>query len=211
MRYADGYLNRWFLDPLYGRHYPADMVAAYRERGYLPNGLDFVQDGDLDAIAVQTDFLGINYYMRGIVRDEEAADNLSPTVIKRDEITEMGWEVYAPGLYDILNRLHFDYQPRKMYITENGASYSDGPGENGRIADTRRLDYLRDHFTAAHKAIANDVPLAGYFVWSFMDNFEWAHGFSQRFGIIWVDYETQERLPKDSALWYREVIAQNGF
>jgi beta-glucosidase len=114
-------------------------------------------------------------------------------------------------LYDILNRLHFDYQPPQIYITENGASYSDGPDGNGRIADTRRLQFLRDHFTAAQRAMQNGVPLAGYFVWSFMDNFEWAHGYSQRFGIIWVDYETQERLLKDSALWYKAVIAQNGF
>jgi beta-glucosidase len=123
----------------------------------------------------------------------------------------MGWEVYAPSLSDMLNRLHFDYQVPKIYITENGASYSDGPDGNGRIADTRRLQYLRDHFTAAHQAMQNGVPLAGYFVWSFMDNFEWAYGYSQRFGIVWVDYETQERLLKDSALWYKEVIAQNGF
>lgn len=210
-RYGDGYLNRWFLDPLYGRHYPADMVQAYRDQGHLPNGLDFVQEGDLNAIAVKTDFLGINYYMRGIARDEAVEDNEPPTVIKQDDITEMGWEVYAPGLSDMLNRLHFDYQLPKIYITENGASYSDGPDGNGRVADSRRRQYLRDHFTAAHQAMQNGVPLAGYFVWSFMDNFEWAYGYSQRFGIVWVDYETQERLPKDSALWYKEVIAQNGF
>jgi beta-glucosidase len=210
-RYGDGYMNRWFLDPLYGRHYPADMVQTYRDQGHLPNGLDFVQEGDLDDIAVHTDFLGINYYMRGIARDEEAEDNLPPTVFKRDDITEMGWEVYAPSLSDMLNRLHFDYRVPKIYITENGASYSDGPDGNGRIADSRRLQYLHDHFTAAHQAMQNGVPLAGYFVWSFMDNFEWAYGYSQRFGIVWVDYETQERLLKDSALWYKEVIAQNGF
>ncbi|MCB9422890.1 MAG: beta-glucosidase [Ardenticatenaceae bacterium] len=211
MRYHDGFFNRWFLDPLYGRHYPADMVAAYQAQGYLPNGLDFVRNGDLEAIAVHTDFLGINYYSRSINRDEVAADNLPPTVVKRDDVTEMGWEVYAPALFDLLSRLHFDYQPPKLYITENGCSYSDGPDGNGRIADTRRLKYLRDHFTQAHKAIQNGVPLDGYFVWSLMDNFEWAHGFSQRFGIVWVDYETQERLPKDSALWYKDVIAHNGF
>ncbi len=209
-RYVDGYINRWFLDPLYGRHYPADMVQAYCDQGHLPNGLDFVQEGDLNAIAVKTNFLGVNYYMRGIARDEAVEDNEPLTVIKRDDITEMGWEVYAPGLSDMLNRLHFDYQSPKIYITENGASYSDGPDGNGRIADSRRLQYLRDHFTAAHRAMQNGVPLAGYFVWSFMDNFEWAYGYSQRFGIVWVDYETQERLLKDSALWYKEVIAQNG-
>jgi beta-glucosidase len=98
-----------------------------------------------------------------------------------------------------------------MYITENGASYSDGPDQAGRIRDERRLNYLRDHFAAAKRAIDAGVPLAGYFVWSLMDNFEWAKGYTQRFGIVWVDYPTQKRTPKDSALWYRQVIADNAF
>jgi beta-glucosidase len=122
----------------------------------------------------------------------------------------MGWEVFPEGLYNLLNRIHFDYQPPKLYITENGASYSDGPDDAGHIDDRRRLDYLRQHFTAAHRAIQNGVPLAGYFVWSMMDNFEWAKGYAQRFGIVWVDYETLERIPKASALWYKDLIARNG-
>jgi beta-glucosidase len=123
----------------------------------------------------------------------------------------MEWEVYPAGLYRLLNRLTFEYQIPKLYVTENGASYSDGPDEDGRIADRRRLHYLRDHFAAAHGAIQSGAPLAGYFVWSLLDNFEWAWGYRQRFGIVWVDYESQERLPKDSARWYRDVIADNGF
>jgi beta-glucosidase len=95
-------------------------------------------------------------------------------------------------------------------VTENGASFGDEPDENGRIADQRRLDYLHDHFQAAQRAIEAGVPLAGYFVWSLLDNFEWARGYLQRFGIVWVDYETLERTPKDSALWYKNVIARNG-
>ncbi|MEW5959686.1 MAG: GH1 family beta-glucosidase [Chloroflexota bacterium] len=213
-RHTDGHLNRWFLDPLYGRHYPADMVADYHARGYLPTaGLPFVRPGDLEAIAVKTDFLGINYYTRQVVRDETAADNWPQTVVRapESEWTEMGWEVYPAGLFDMLCRLHFDYRPPKIYITENGASYSDGPEAGGRINDQRRLDYLREHFAAAHQAIQSGAPLAGYFIWSLMDNFEWAFGFSQRFGLVWVDYPTQQRIPKASALWYRDVIAQNGF
>ncbi|MCA9927955.1 MAG: beta-glucosidase [Anaerolineales bacterium] len=209
-RYHDGYFNRWFLDPLYGRHYPADIVQAYTDKGYLPNGMDFVKEDDLAAIAAPTDFLGINYYSRAILRDETAVDNLPRTVSPVGTPTEMGWEIYADSLYDLLNRLHFEYQVPKLYITENGASYSDGSDENGRIADTRRQTFLRDHFIAAHRAIQNGVPLAGYFAWSLLDNFEWGHGYKQRFGIVWVNYETLERLPKDSALWYKEVIAQNG-
>jgi beta-glucosidase len=95
-------------------------------------------------------------------------------------------------------------------VTENGASYGTGPAANGQVADKERLAYLREHFRAAHRAIENGVPLAGYFVWSLMDNFEWGKGYTQRFGIVWVDYETQERIPKESALWYRDVIARNG-
>ena len=206
---AEGRFNRWFLDPLYGRHYPADVVAGYAAA--LPNGLDFVLPGDLDAIATPTDFLGLNYYSRRVARDEEAADNLPQEILADRPRTEMGWEEYPEGLYGLLNWLHFGYRPPKIYVTENGASFGNGPDAAGRVADTRRLNYLRDHFSAARQAMNNGVPLAGYFVWSLMDNFEWAEGYRQRFGIVWVDYETQQRIPKDSALWYRDVIAANGF
>jgi len=208
-RYADGHVNRWFVDPIYGRHYPADMVAAYRQ--HFGESFDFIQEGDFETIAAPTDFMGLNYYSRHVARDEEAEDNLPQTVFEsKENRTDIDWEVYPDGLYNILNRLTFDYQIPKIYITENGASYGDEPDENGRIKDERRLSYLKQHFSAAHRAINNGVPLAGYFVWSFMDNFEWAYGYSQRFGITWVDYETQERIFKDSALWYRDVIAANG-
>ena len=124
--------------------------------------------------------------------------------------TEMDWEVYPRGLYNLLCRLYFEYNAPKLYVTENGCSYSDGPDADGAIHDTRRLTYLRDHFIAAHRAILAGVPLAGYFVWSLMDNFEWAKGYTQRFGVVWVDYNTQQRIPKESALWVRDVIAANG-
>lgn len=207
-RWVDGWMNRWFLDPLYGRHYPADMVAAFSE--HLPHGLDFVQADDFAAAAAPTDYLGINYYTRSIARDQNAPDN-HPQVIdpSTNEHTEMGWEVYADGLFELLTRLHTDYRIPKIYITENGASYSDGPNGDGRVSDTRRLNYLRDHLMASHRAIENGVPLAGYFAWSFMDNFEWAKGITQRFGLVWVDFETLQRIPKDSAWWYKEVIAHN--
>lgn len=208
-RHSDGFGHRWFLDPLYGRHYPADMVAAFGEQ--YGETFDYIHDGDYEIIAVQTDFLGLNMYSRHVVRDEEAEDNLPQTVFESTENrTDIDWEVYPDGLYQLLNRLHFDYRAPKIYITENGASYNDAPDENGRVHDERRLTYLKGYFDAAHRAIGNGVPLVGYFVWSFMDNFEWAHGYSQRFGITWVDYDTQERILKDSALWYKQVIADNG-
>ncbi len=206
-RRMDGFVNRWFLGPLYGRRYPADMTAGYEQA--FPGSLNFIQPGDMAAIAAPTDFLGVNYYNRAVVR---AGSGLIPDQVKiaASPYTDMGWEVHPDSLYQLLNRLHYDYRPRRLYITENGASYGDAPDENGRIADTRRLDFLRGHFAAAHRAIRQGVPLAGYFVWSLMDNFEWGEGYEQRFGLVWVDFTTQERLPKDSALWYRDVIARNG-
>ncbi len=204
-RRLDGYTNRWFLDPLAGRPYPADMVEYYREQGQLPQEMDFMGD-DLPIIATPIDFVGLNYYTRLVARAGG-----EPTVPEGAPVTEMGWEVYPDGLYHVLNRLHTEYHLPKIYITENGAAYSDGPDETGRIADTRRRDYLRLHFAAAQRAIQAGAPLAGYFVWSLMDNFEWAHGFSQRFGLVWLDYRTQERIIKDSGHWYSAVIAQNGF
>ena len=209
-RQLDGHSNRWYLDPLYGRHYPADLVAEHIAAGNLPpEGLTFVQPGDLDAIAAPTDFLGVNYYTAIVLKDE--GGNQSPVSPEPDvECTEMGLPVNPDGLYRLLNRLYFEYQPGKLYITENGASYSDGPDSDGRIRDQRRLKYLREHFMAAHRAIECGVPLAGYFVWSLIDNFEWNRGYAQRFGIVWVDYQTQRRIPKDSALWYQQVIAENG-
>jgi len=215
-RKFDGFFNRWFLDPLYGRHYPADIVAEHIEAGHLPaDGMTFVKPGDLEAITARTDFLGVNYYSPVILRSEVPPESESEPLMllyhgPEYEYTDIGLMVYPDGLRHLLSRLYFEYQPGKIYITENGASYSDGPDEGGRVRDQRRLSYLRDHLVAAHRAIECGVPLAGYFVWSLMDNFEWSFGCAQRFGVVWVDYETQRRIFKDSALWYKQVVAANG-
>jgi beta-glucosidase len=208
-RLVDARFNRWFTDPIYGRGYPADAVASYSPE--LPDGFDFIEPGDMEAMAVPTDFLGVNYYTRVVIRAEGAPDNLPQTTYDDLPRTEMDWEVYPHGLYKLLNRLHFEYEPPKIYVTENGCSYSTHPDADGRVPDEQRRIYLRDHFAAAHHALQNGVPLAGYFVWSLMDNFEWAKGYQQRFGVVWVDYETQQRIPKDSALWYRDTIRHNAF
>ena len=202
----DGILNRWFLDPLSARGYPADIVQHYG------HSMDFVQAGDLEAIAVPLDFLGVNYYTRGVVRSSVVpeAENAPRTVFLNPERTEMGWEVYPEGLYEILGRLHFDHRFPALYVTENGAACPDRIGPDGQVDDPARVAYLKAHFTEAAKAIAAGVPLRGYFVWSLMDNFEWAHGYSKRFGLIYVDYRTQRRVWKTSAHWVRRVIAANG-
>jgi beta-glucosidase len=199
-------------------NYPADILADEISSGRLGDDvLQFIHKGDMRTISTRTDFLGLNYYTRNVIRSQSIPEdrNLPPTVIQPEiddtHWTEMGWEIFSEGLFHVLCRLYFGYQVPKIYITENGCSFSDGPDKNGRINDQRRIDYLRDHLTCAQLAMLAGVPLKGYFVWSLMDNFEWAHGYSQRFGLLWVDYESQERLPKDSALWYRKVISESGF
>jgi beta-glucosidase len=213
-RHYDGYMNRWFLDPLYRASYPPDMVDDYTRAGYLPGGgMPFVGPGDLRDIAVPTDFIGVNYYNRAVTRSDRIAEaNNHPRTVfiaAESEWTAIGWEVYPQGMFDVLMRVHLDYRPARIYVTENGASYPDRPDASRRVADTRRVAFLRDHLVAAWQAIEGGVPLAGYFAWSLMDNYEWDHGYSQRFGLTWVDYSTLERIPKDSALWYRGVIEQN--
>jgi beta-glucosidase len=214
MRYGAGVWTRWFLDSLFGRHYPQDLIVDAIKQGHLPaEGLaGIVQDGDLDTIAAPIDFLGLNYYFRSLARDTSIPEeqNLPQTVFqapKNDtDWTEMGWEVYPDGLFKTLTWLYLEYHPAKIYITENGASYSDSPDSDGRVHDERRVNYLRSHLAATHKAMEIGVPVAGYFVWSLLDNFEWGFGYSQRFGIVWVDLDTQQRTLKDSALWYKQVI-----
>lgn len=214
VREDDGKWFRWFADPVYGRGYPSDIVEHFTKLGALPNGMDFIQSGDMDVIATPTDFMGINYYNRNIHRSNDSNNDpqiFFPKPKTPDNWTEMDWEVYPEGLTGVLGRVYFNYQPLKIYVTENGASYSTPPDEKGNVPDELRTQYLRTHFAAAHRAIQAGVPLAGYFVWSLLDNFEWSHGYSQRFGIVYVDYQTQKRYLKDSAKWYKNVIKKNGF
>lgn len=200
-RRADGYLNRWFLDPLFGRGYPADIVAAYGEL------LDADMAGELAGWSGSLDFLGVNYYTRRILgASEDTPLRFHEAKCPGVRSTEMGWEVYPAGLREILTRVHADYQPPVLMVTENGAAFPDVVRESGEVHDDERLDYLASHLAAVADAIADGVPLSGYFVWSLMDNFEWAHGYSKRFGLYRVDYETQRRTLKASGEWYRSLI-----
>ena len=215
-RYYDGHLNRWFLDALYRGAYPQDTVADYVRAGYLSDErMGCVQSGDMAAISVPTDFLGINYYCRVLRRSDHIPekDNLPRSVFLPpvSQRTASGWEIYPQGIFEVLMRVHRQYGPAKIHVMENGASFGEGPDASGRVADSRRIEFLREHLLAAHRALARKVPLAGYFAWSLMDNFEWENGFTERFGLTWIDYTTQERILKNSALWYRRVIEDNGF
>ncbi len=202
-RIQDGFSNRWFLEPVFKGTYPEDLWAMFG--GQVPR----IEPTDLSIISRPVDFLGVNYYSRHLV----AADPQSPTGIKtlhpEGEYTQMDWEVFPQGLTDILMQVHRDYAPRAIYITENGCAYEDTLTAEGQVHDDKRTDYLRAHFAAAHAAITRGVPLKGYFVWSLMDNFEWAYGYSRRFGIVYVDFDSQERYPKDSALYCRSVAEAN--
>jgi beta-glucosidase len=196
---VDGEGNRWFLDPIFRGTYPADLL----ERNELV--APFLADGDLDAISVPLDFLGVNNYFRFVV----SATSNGPR-IERDveaEATDMGWEVYPDGLHRLLVRVTRDYEPREIYVTENGAAFGDVRVHDGRVHDPERTSYIASHVDAVARALADGAPVKGYFVWSLLDNFEWAHGYSKRFGIVFVDYPTLERVPKDSFYWYRDHIA----
>jgi beta-glucosidase len=209
-RRLDGSFNRWYLDPLFRGRYPDDAIRDRVRRGHL-SGLDlpFVHPEDLAIISAPLDFLGVNYYSRIVVRADADGEPVAVPMAPKEELTDMAWEVFPSGLHELLVRLGCEYRPEKIYITENGAAYTDAPAADGGVHDERRIEYLRRHLTAAHRAMVEGVPLAGYFVWSLLDNFEWGHGYTKRFGLYGVDFETRRRFPRDSAFWYRDVIAAN--
>ncbi|HEV2127772.1 MAG TPA: GH1 family beta-glucosidase [Thermomicrobiales bacterium] len=196
-RLKDGEQNRWFLDPVFRGGYPEDMVREYGDD--VPE----IADGDMALISRPTDFLGINYYNPTYVSADEDAPQPD------GERTEMGWLVEPEGLKDILTWMHEEYGPQEIAITENGAAYDDPAPVDDRVHDPKRIAYFHAHLLAAKEAIDAGVPLRAYFAWSLMDNFEWAEGYSKRFGIVHVDYSTQERTLKDSARWYANVIEAN--
>jgi beta-glucosidase len=202
-REAEGEQNRWFLDPLFRGEYPADVLERF-----APD-VPPVRDGDLAVIAGPLDFLGVNYYHRQVVRRTEDGGR---DVVHQPEsrYTEMGWEVSPEGLFELLVRLRDEYAPAAIHITENGAAFSDVRGHDGSVHDPERQEYLAAHVDVVRRAIAAGVPVDGYFVWSLLDNFEWAHGYSKRFGIVYVDYPTLARIPKSSFYWYRDFIAGAG-
>lgn len=196
-RLDDGLTIRWYMDALLRGSYPEDVLE------FLGNDAPQVAAGDMEAIRQPLDFLGINYYTRNI---SGTGVPLAPFGSDR-ETTDMGWEVFPGGLTELLLRLQADYRLPPLYVTENGAAYRDSLVD-GRVADAQRIHYLQRHIAAMADALEGGVDLRGYFVWSLLDNFEWADGYTKRFGIVFVDYATQRRTLKDSALWYRAFCAR---
>lgn len=204
---ADAYMNRIFLDPVFRGSYPDELAEVFGEA--WPE----IPPGDLDLIREPIDFLGINYYTRAVVR---AAPGTYPEGAEREKqerhpYTETDWEVYAPALTDVLLWVHERYGPIPLYVTENGAAFYDPPqAKRGHLDDPLRVDYFREHLRAVHSAVEHGADVRGYFAWSLLDNYEWSHGYSKRFGIVHVDFETQERTPKASARFYADVIRTHG-
>ncbi|WP_166351215.1 GH1 family beta-glucosidase [Phytoactinopolyspora limicola] len=216
-RRIDGLANRIFLDPLLRGRYPADVLDDIS----VATGLDHIHPDDLVTIAAPLAHLGVNYYSRYVVArshhdgplplshgawpgadDIQFAEPHGPT-------TDMGWAIDPAGLTETLVRLHRDYPAVPLYVTENGAAFDDIVGPDGRVDDPQRARYIEQHLGACLDAISHGAPVRGYFVWSLLDNFEWAHGYSQRFGLVHVDYTTQRRTPKTSAHWYADVIRRH--
>jgi beta-glucosidase len=186
---------RWYTDPLFKGAYPQEVLDE------LGADAPHIEPGDMAHIATPLDYLGVNYYSRHVASAGEPFDARKLGL----PVTDMGWEIYPQGLTDLLVRLHRDYPVPPLYITENGGAFKD-PLTAGQVHDADRTEYLQTHIAAVAEALRQGVPMAGYMVWSLMDNFEWSSGYAKRFGIVHVDYATQQRTLKDSALWYRKFL-----
>ncbi len=206
-RRADAYMNRQYLDPVFRGEYPPELIQMFGDAWPRLPAADF------DVIRTPIDFLGINYYTRGVMRDAPGALPLrADRVPQRQHLTtETGWEVFPEALDAVLAWVHARYGGIPLYITENGAAFYDAPHAiDGAVEDPLRVAYYRWHLRAVRQAMARGIPVRGYFAWSLLDNFEWSLGYAKRFGIVHVNFDTQERTPKSSAHFYRDVIRTRG-
>jgi beta-glucosidase len=199
----DRFKNRWFLDPIFHGAYPQSLFA---DQGVAPPP---IQAADMELIASPIDFLGVNYYSRELLSGETGTAESYRRVypVPGSSYTAMNWEVFPQGLSDLLLRLQQEYAPAALVITENGAAYEDEWSGKEYISDHERRQYLQSHIQAVGRAVEQGVPVRGYYSWSLLDNFEWAEGYSKRFGLIYVDYPTQQRIIKESGYWYRDFLA----
>ncbi len=198
---VDGYENRWFLDPLLRGGYPEDMLAWYGQQA----DLSAIRQEDFEVIRARVDFVGINYYERKLVSRGDGV-NGAQRQPPEGPLTAGGLPVRPDGLSHILNRVHSEYTNLPLYVTENGAAFNDYVDPEGGVDDIERIAFLDRHLRSVQAAILAGIDVRGYFVWSLMDNLEWADGYGRRFGIVYVDFRTQTRIPKASAEWYREFI-----
>ncbi|GHA57306.1 beta-glucosidase [Amylibacter ulvae] len=201
----DGLYNRWFISAICKGEYPADILQ-YLEPHMPKNWQD-----DMAQISQKVDWLGLNYYTRAIIKDDQSGIfPFGETVRGPLDKTSMDWEIYPAGLNYFLQRIHDDYAPNlPLYVTENGMAWHDQTIA-GKVSDQQRISYFESHIAAALKARQNGVALQGYYAWSLLDNFEWAFGYSERFGLVHVDFETQKRTPKDSWYWFQNLLSQRG-
>ena len=200
-------MNRQFLDPVFLGRYPEEMAEIY--------GTDWpvFPEADFALITEPLDFLGINYYSRGVMRSDPKELPLRASKVRQEGAlhTTLDWEVYPAALTEALVWVSTRYRPVPLYVTENGAAFEEPPETDAALLpDPLRVRYLDDHLRAAHDAIRQGVDLRGYFAWSLLDNFEWGAGYSPRFGLYHVNFDTQQRTPKASARFYAEVIASHG-
>ena len=207
-QYSDGYLNRWFIDPLVNKKYPEDMIELFKRKGIkVP---DFKAEV-MELIGQPVDFLGLNYYNDQFIKSDTDCWPLesSGVLAKGVQITDRGWPITEDGLEEMLVRLKEEYHVDKIYITENGASFNDIVTLEHTVEDVGRKDYIKRHLRATHRAIQRGVNVKGYFAWSLLDNFEWSFGYGSRFGIVYVDFETQERIVKESGKWFATCVRDN--
>ncbi|MEL7991068.1 GH1 family beta-glucosidase [Streptomyces albidoflavus] len=202
-RRMDGHTNRWWLDPVHGRGFPADMREVY--------GVDLPErPGDLDTIAQRLDWTGLNYYFPAVVADDPDAPHPHIRTVRREGVprTGMDWEIEANGLEELLLRLTREYGAHSIHVTENGSAFPDTVAPDGSVHDPERTAYLQDHLAACARAARAGAPVDGYYAWSLLDNFEWAYGYDKRFGLVHVDYPTQRRTMKTSGHTYARLIEE---
>jgi beta-glucosidase len=212
VEFTDGFINRIILDPLLKGRYPEDFTSGWLwrwlERGIGRRPRSLIQADDFKLISAPLDWVGVNYYSRGVVRYLPVIKSMQIRP-KGSEYSEM-WEIYPAGMYDLLTRLHKDYGHAKWVVSENGVPVPDEVAADGGVHDAQRIRYLQAHIAQVRRAIAAGVPVTGYFVWSLLDNFEWIHGYTKRFGLVYVDFQSKKRTLKDSGKWYGQVIRANG-
>jgi beta-glucosidase len=205
---ADGYRNRWFLDPLYKGSFPQDMLDWYEAQGVI---LPAISREDLKIISTRQDFLGLNYYSPHFFVDDPKNWPIQCTSVKTGKpLNDINWEIVPEALYNILARIRADYGDVEIQITENGSCQTDILSHRREILDYCRIDYMHRHLVELERAIRAGINVTAYYAFCFMDNLEWALGYSKRFGLVYVDFETQERIVKASGRWYSQVVKQNG-